>query len=487
MKPCFQRTAGRERTLLRIGAAIAIASVPLAVSADPTLAPAQAPTLFVSPAGTDESGAGSQARPFRTISAALRSNPAPGTIVQLAPGTYSASETFPLMLPPGVRLQGTPAALGQGVLISGGGRFVSPTFGSQNVAIVAASGTQVAGITLTNSNPRGYGLWVESGQNVSIVNNTFANSTHDGIFLTGSASVSIAGNRFAGNRGSGISAVGSSAGEIRNNTFTDTGFGLSIGQRSRVLVADNEIANNVDGIIVTHIATPKLRGNRLANNRRNGLVVLKDRNGSPIPDLGTTSDPGRNRFEGNGDKDIANAAGVPLAAAGNTFNPLRVSGAIDTNATGVASAPANAPVVIPPPSVSRPPATPPAKPVTPSGPIPREIPIARAPQSKPSSPSPTASPTASSIPASPAPTALPPASAPKTASTPAGLRYRVAIPLTSKTTKEAVKQLVPDAFTSTYNGKPAMQAGVFRDRAQAELRIRELNAAGITAAIEIVR
>jgi parallel beta-helix repeat protein len=289
-------------------------------------------TIFVDPRGNDTYGNGSQSQPFRTITAALATNPQPGTVIRLAPGTYSSNtgEVFPLQLPTGVQLKGDGNTKGRSIIIQGGDRFVSPTFGGQNVTILAANNSHIGGVTISNPNTRGYGLWVEGKSNVTIANNTFTNSSHDGVFLTGKASALIADNVFTQNKGSGISAVGDSSGEIRGNVFDNTGFGLSIGQQSRVVLRDNQIINNMDGVIISNVATPALRGNNFANNRRNGVVILKDRDRQPSPDLGTASNPGRNVFRNNGEKDINNASGVPVIAAGNQFDRNKIAGAIDT-------------------------------------------------------------------------------------------------------------------------------------------------------------
>ncbi|AFY70450.1 parallel beta-helix repeat protein [Thalassoporum mexicanum PCC 7367] len=293
-------------------------------------------TIFVAPNGNDASN-GSQAQPLRTITAALARNLPPGTVIQIAPGTYSAEtgETFPLKLTPGLTIRGNSADKGAGIVITGGDTFISPTFARQNITMLPAHNTRIEGVTIINSNSRGYGIWVESRQNVGIMNNTFKDTSHDGIFLTGNAHGLIASNIFTQNKGSGISAVGTSKGEIRNNLFDDTGFGLSIGQKSQVFLIDNRIMNNVDGVIISNVAVPTLRGNLIANSSRNGLVVLKDRNGQPTPDLGTANNPGGNTFQNNQQKDINNVSGVAVVAAGNEFNQDKVAGELDTVATSI--------------------------------------------------------------------------------------------------------------------------------------------------------
>jgi parallel beta-helix repeat protein len=332
---------------------------------------AQAGTIiFVSPSGTDAPGAGTQATPFRTITAATNAKPQAGTVIQLAPGTYSAAtgEVFPLKIPAGVTLRGDRGNIGSGVQISGGGTFISPSFAKQNVSMLVGNGATVEGITLTNSGNRGYALWVESAKNITIAGNTFVGSNHDGVFLTGDTSANVVGNIFTKNGANGISAVGTSSGEIRENTFEDTGFGLAIGQRSKVVLIGNRISKNRGGIVISNISTPTLRGNLIENNTENGLVVLKDRTSQPTVDLGTTGSPGQNIFRGNKVADINNASGVTIAAVGNQVDLKRVIGPVDLVASSVPLPPPQTPApTIPAPS-PKPPTNTPTPPVTPPSP-----------------------------------------------------------------------------------------------------------------------
>lgn len=314
--------------------------------------------IFVAPNGIDDPGSGSAITPFRTITAALRTVPAPGTIIQLAPGTYSAEtgEEFPLKLLPGIKLRGNADSKGEGILIKGGGFFVSPTFARQNIAVLAANNAQVIGVTITNSGSRGYGLWVESSKNFTATSSTFINTTHDGVFLTGDSIANVVSSQFTKNRGSGISAVGSSSGDIRGNVFDNTGFGLSIGQKSSVVVSSNQIINNRNGIILSNVATPSLHANTIANSQEYGLVILRDRSGNqPNPDLGTQANPGLNIFKGNKKKDINNTTGVSLLAVGNQIDNKRVSGPMELiGSVAPPSTPVTSPVKPSKPPVKKP-------------------------------------------------------------------------------------------------------------------------------------
>ncbi|CAN1208853.1 SPOR domain-containing protein [Tumidithrix helvetica PCC 7403] len=482
-------------------------------------------TIYVSPSA-DSSGDGSQAAPFRTITAALNSSLPPGTVIQLANGTYSAAsgEVFPLKIPTGVILRGDPSNKGAGIIIRGGGRFVSPTFASQNVAIAVGSQAQVEGITLSNTNPRGYGLWVESSKNVTIADNTFTSNTHDGVFLTGSANAAIANNLFTRNTGSGISAVGLSTGEITGNTFDNTGFGLSIGQRSQVVLIDNRIINNVDGIVISNDAQPTLRGNLIANNNRNGLVVLRGSNGQTGPDLGITSNPGKNVFRDNREKDINNASDIALIAAGNQINPSRVNGALNIYAS-------TSPVILPE-RIVEPPRIPSITPRTSIAPVsprinpavvpsqdplpvvvlPTEPPqttqspiVPVEPSTTPSTGNPVRSTTVPSIATSTAPTSIlierdfspvrsttgstnvytPTPVAPRVAMDPRTgkpIQFRVVVPLTSPLIAERVRAIVPDAFLNP--SRSQIQVGAYSDRKDADAQVQKLSQSGVKAIVE---
>jgi len=464
--------------------------------------------IFVSPQGVDAVDVGSQTQTFRTLSAAIAAYPQEGTIFQLEAGTYSAAtgESFPIRLPKGSVLRGNPDLNGTNVVINGGGRFVSSTFASQNIAILAANNSRIEGITITNSNPRGYGLWLESSRNVVVARNNFTRNTHDGIFLTGSANAYIGNNLFTGNTGSGISALGTSTGEIRDNKFENTGFGLSIGQQSQVVLTNNNISQNVDGIVISNTAQPTLRGNAIANNQRNGLVILSSANGSPRPDLGTTISQGNNIFTNNREYDINNATTIPLAAVGNQINRSRVKGLLDLTASrspitnAIASNPPSLPSIFIPsintgtaipvqPKVIPAPTTVfvPAKP--PSQSLPNPV-ISTNPSSS-NNNSPTtvitierdySTPSNSNIPRVPNQVvALPPAMLDPTTGKP--FQYRVIVPATSTSVTQQVKMIVPSAFRFSRSGRIMLQVGAYSDRPAANDLVQKLAQSGLSAEI----
>jgi len=110
----------------------------------------------------------------------------PGTTIQLAPGSYSSEsgEVSPLVIKQGVVLKGDESNLGQNIVITGGDRYISPTFRRQN-AVLAEKDSTISGVA-TNPNKRGTALWIES-TNPTVKHSTFANSNREGIFVTGLA------------------------------------------------------------------------------------------------------------------------------------------------------------------------------------------------------------------------------------------------------------------------------------------------------------
>jgi parallel beta-helix repeat protein len=271
--------------------------------------------LFVnSTVGSDASGNGNQGTPFRTITQALRVA-ASNTVIMLAAGTYSAEsgETFPLALRSGITLQGDPSTKGQGILIRGGGTYLSRTSAAQNVAILGANQAGLTGVTVTNPNPRGYGLWIESSSPI-VANNTFSSNSHDGVSVVGNSAPVIRGNSFIQNGANGITIFGTSQPEVRENLFERTGFGINIAEQAAPRLLNNRIVQNRTGIVLQEQSRPILRGNTIEQNQEDGLVAIAQSQ----PDLGTAAEPGNNIFRNNGRNDInATATSQVISAIGN--------------------------------------------------------------------------------------------------------------------------------------------------------------------------
>ncbi len=290
--------------------------------------PTSASVIYVNPeTGTDTTGVGTtEAAPYKTITFALRQAQA-GTVIQLAPGTYNSEsgEQFPLLLKPGVTLRGDESSKGQATLITGGGSYTSVTFARQDITILAAENTTIAGLTVTNPNQRGTAVWVESS-NPTIKNNTFTNSAREGVFVTGTGRPIVENNRFVQNQGNGISITRTAQGQIRNNLFQDTGFGLAIGGTSTPLIEGNQIVENQDGLFISESARPILRKNVIQNNKRDGIVATVNAQ----PDLGTNENPGGNLIRSNTRHDVNNATSRnTILAIGNDIDQSRISGQVN--------------------------------------------------------------------------------------------------------------------------------------------------------------
>ena len=291
--------------------------------------------LFVNPTLGNDSNNGNQGTPLRTITRALQLAQG-NTVILLAPGTYSADtgETFPLLLKPGVTLQGDPGSQGQGIVVRGGGSFLSPTSAQQNVAILATNGSVVTGITLSNPNPRGYGLWIESSS-PTVVGNTFSGSRHDGISIVGNGSPLVQSNAFVQNGANGISIYGSSQAQVRDNVFERTGYGIHVAQTAAPVITGNRISNNRSGVVIQDTAQPTLQGNLIEGSQEDGVVAIA----RSLPNLGTASAPGNNTFQNNGRYDInASAASQIISASGNQLVSSRTTGRVDIAGTGAAIA-----------------------------------------------------------------------------------------------------------------------------------------------------
>jgi parallel beta-helix repeat protein len=261
--------------------------------------------LFVSSmSGKDDVTVGrDESAPFKTIAFALQQARS-GMVIQIAPGMYTVEtgEVFPLVIPQGVTIQGNEFNQGSNVNITGGDFTSSAWWGSQNVAILAKADSQIVGISVTNANSRGTGVWIESA-NVTVRGCTFSKSAREGVFVAGKASATVEGNLFVDNSANGLALTGMSTGMVRNNTFQKTGFGIAVSEKASPQIVNNLVQNNVDGIVVSHSANPQLRGNRIEDNKRDGLVAISNAK----PDLGNAKEPGRNIFRGNGRYAIYNA------------------------------------------------------------------------------------------------------------------------------------------------------------------------------------
>lgn len=289
------------------------------VAAGSSHRPLPSRTLYVNPTTGHDRATGQATDPFRTINQALQTAQA-GTVIQLAPGTYSHTTgiTFPLQLKAGVTLRGNPQSRGQETVIRGGGKFLSPSWAGQDVAIVLSGDSLLLGVTVTNSNPRGTAIWMESGT-ATIERNRLVGNNREGLFLAGDAAPNVRNNLFQDNGGQGISCTRDSRGVLTGNEIEANGFGVAIGDRSRPRLLDNRITDNLDGLVINGTAQPELMRNTVSRNQRDGIVVTNQ--AQVILQANTLAQ--------NGQTDIHNTTNQPIRLLEMDVAKLKTQGPIN--------------------------------------------------------------------------------------------------------------------------------------------------------------
>ncbi|PZO43502.1 MAG: hypothetical protein DCF19_06085 [Pseudanabaena frigida] len=301
---------------------------PCLAIATPVSAQSQSVTpniLYVNPqTGSDRPDRGTNIAPFKTITYAIsRAQSGQATIIQLANATYSSitGEQFPIRLRANVTLRGNEANKGRDIVISGGGTLLSSSRFTQNVAIALADNSELRGVTVSNPNPRGYGLWIENAS-PAIANSTFLDNQQDGALITGKSTAIVSSNQFFRNGTSGLAIEGDASPDVRGNLFQQTTFGMSVRQDAAPQITENTFTQNQNGILIQANAKPVLRGNAIVNNRAYGLTISD----TAMPDLGKPNDDGNNTFQGNGTFDLQNVSRNAVAAIGNQLDIKRVKG-----------------------------------------------------------------------------------------------------------------------------------------------------------------
>lgn len=300
-------------------------TIQLVTQSVPTAASA---TLFVNSATGNDSASGGQSTPLKTIAKAIISAQS-GTLIQVAPGSYNATtgEVFPLIVRSGVTIVGNETTKGKDVVILGSGRFSSPSSAAQNVTVLMENNSTIKGVSITNDQTRGTGIWVESVY-CNIGSCTLTKSKREGIFATGTAIAAVTNSDFIENVGNGMALAGNAKGEIRGNKFQNTGYALSVQAQASPLIIENEILENRSGIVLSGQSKPVLRKNQIKKNLQDGLTVIAD----SAPDMGSPQDNGGNVFVDNGKYDVQNASKFTLVSVGNQINPTRTLGSIEFSA-----------------------------------------------------------------------------------------------------------------------------------------------------------
>jgi len=498
-------------------------------------------TLYVDPsAGNDQTARGTRDQPYSTLTAAIAAAPSQA-VIQLADGTYSeeTGENFPIIVRKPVEIRGDPDNQGYNVKIEGGGEFNSRTGAGQNVAIALLGNSTLTGVSVTNPRDRGIGIWIE-GASPTVLKNTLQRNDNTGIALNGRGRAVILDNYFYNNSGNGMVIYGQSRPTVKNNTFERTGFGISITEDASPQLIGNDIKSNRIGVIVEGNAQPILRENVITLSSEDGLVaiansqpnlgtanepggnIFRSNRGQAIKNLtkSYTIPASGNQISGDtaGKVDVRatvaqtqtapislNRNISPLSPLSSKENALRSSSSDDEQ---VWSAPNSTPL---PPLNSLPllPSTPknnveernslPFDP-PPLEPLPNNNAATGNDQAAdpPSNGTrlqdilvlePNVSPNSSSrrntnslpVPSANIPSGRPfrPGASPEERVTAVGGQYRVVVEITKASDKSQVKQIVPEAFTSRYQGRAVMQVGIFRSQANVEEIRQQLRQAGL--------
>ncbi|AFY73386.1 parallel beta-helix repeat (two copies) [Synechococcus sp. PCC 7502] len=463
--------------------------------------------IYVNPVtGNDRTGKGSIAAPFRSITYAL-AEAKYATIIKLRAGTYTIAngEIFPLQLKAGVIVEGNESKQGQDTVILGGGNFLSPTLTAQNITVLGANFAELRGVTITNKNPRGYGLWLE-GTSPRILSNTFSGNTQDGILILGKSAAVISKNVFITNGANGMSIEGEAQPEISSNRFENTGYGLIIRQNAAPRIVSNVLRNNRSGILIQPSSTPIIRNNLIEGNRQTGITIL----GNSSPDLGNADSLGNNRIRNNLLRDVQYTGTEAIAAVGNEIS--RLSGNIQLSGT-LQSQPLSVPNISSAPNVSPNLPNGVTRTIIPNSVIVRTLPIeSTQPLPLNTKIDPTLPPIALTPPTgvpikspdkptglnNPNPTILPPPSSSSGTNSrtiiitrakptaPVTLRYRVVVSANSESSKLEIRRIVPTAFTARMNGQEVIQVGAFSDRTAADEQVKILAQAGFNAEVESI-
>ena len=273
--------------------------------------------IYVDSQTGNDSDGGTRNTPLKTITQALKVA-SPNTVISLAPGNYNEAtgETFPLIIKNNVTLEGVPGGQGQSVVIEGGGAFISPTAAEQSVTIAAIEDAgAITGVTITNPDGRGHGLWIESA-NPSVSNSSFIRNGNTGLSVNGNSKPIISNNYFNSNGGNGLLVYGTSTPQIKDNLFDTTGFGVSIVQNAAPILENNTFEGNRIGVILEGDSQAILRNNTITDSLEYGLVAIAK---SKV-DLGTSTQLGNNVFRSNKKLDIQNITANTISATGTEIN-----------------------------------------------------------------------------------------------------------------------------------------------------------------------
>jgi hypothetical protein len=266
---------------------------------------------------------------FKTLTAALANLGHDHALIQLTPGIYSAvsGESFPILLPAAVILQGNESSHGSDTVITGGGKnpMIDET---APVALVLDTAVQVRGITIQN--PAGIGILVMAGKPL-VRACRIQQCAYQAIKVVGRACPTLSDLHIRDVTGHGLSFTQQSRGVVEKTAVGRCQYGISVTQAAAPLLQHNQCQHNQVGVVVSGTASPVLRQNRLGDNQLFGLWMQ----GQSLPDLGQPHDAAGNLVRHNQQADIRNDTPQPLLAVGNDLLPQRLLGQVHLVASHV--------------------------------------------------------------------------------------------------------------------------------------------------------
>lgn len=255
--------SSKSRRLMKgVGAAVSLGSLVLMSSA--VWATAAPTTLYVSPTGSNTTGTGQIASPYRTIQHAVSASVSGDTIV-VEPGTYSGT----VSITDSITLESEPGPAGgpANTILNVSGDLLGI-----EVSGAAAAGTTISGLTITN--PNSHAILVLDTSHVSVLDNVISNTglglnpaipENKAIILTGTSSSTVMGNTLTNVIGGGISVTDDGA---LNPALAQPASGVALPANDN-LIADNTIsgATHACGIVVAaYNSGGGVNGNQIVGN-----------------------------------------------------------------------------------------------------------------------------------------------------------------------------------------------------------------------------
>lgn len=282
--------------------------------------------LYVDPVSGQDSRDGlSASRSLKTLSTALRLSQA-DTQIRLQGGLYSAAngEQFPLVIPTGCQIIGTPGRDRPATIFQGSGRWQSSNQGVQAVTCVLREDATLRSVTLMNPTTQGIGLWLEV-ERCYVQNIVVVDCTRHGGFVSGSALPTIEDSVFEQCGQAGIVFANQGKGQLERVTCRQNDIGILLQDTAAPLLQQCRIENNRIGLEISDTANPVLRRNQVINNQTYGVSLTAQ----ATADLGLPQDVGENVVRYNGQGDIRNQSRRSLVTCGNDLIPQRLQGDVE--------------------------------------------------------------------------------------------------------------------------------------------------------------